>query len=234
MERTLGLPLATLAVMGTVACGLAGATPEAELASPEARQSYGLGVMVGDQARLDLAQVEPKAFLAGFSAAFAGEESAMTPEQIAEALDEFDERRTLEAQAEIAALAEANRVAGDAYREQFAQGEEVVTLENGIQYKVIEAGDGAIPSSDSTVTVHYKGTFVDGREFDSSYANDGPVSFPVDRVIPGWSEALKRMSTGSTWQVVIPPDLAYGEQGNGAHIGPNATLVFEMKLLATG
>ena len=234
MERTIRLALVTAGLIGTVACSVAGATPAEKLGSPEAQQSYSLGVAIGEQARANLGEVDQEAFLSGFSDAFAGEDTAMTHEQIAQALRGLDERRTLEAQAEIAAVAEANRVAGDSFREEFGQDPDVVTLENGIQYKVVEAGDGAIPSADSTVTVHYKGMFVDGREFDSSYADGEPVSFPVDGAIPGWSEILTRMPTGSTWQVVVPPDLAYGEQGAGGLIGPNSTLVFEMKLIATG
>jgi FKBP-type peptidyl-prolyl cis-trans isomerase len=234
MERIIRLALVTAGAIGTVACGVAGATPAEKLESPEAQQSYSLGVMIGEQARMGLGEVDQKAFLSGFSDAFAGEDTAMTQEQIAQALQDLDERRTLEVQAEITAVAEANRMAGDTYREEFGQDPEVVTLENGIQYKVLEEGDGAIPSADSTVMIHYKGMFVDGREFDSSYADDQPVSFPVDRVIPGWNEVLTRMPTGSTWQVVVPPEFAYGEQGAGGLIGPNSTLVFEMKLIATG
>ena len=234
MERIIRLALVTAGLIGTVACGVAEATPADKLESPEAQQSYSIGVVIGEQARMGVGEVDQEAFICGFSDAFSGEDTAMTQEQIAQALQDFDERRTLEAQAEIAAVAEANRMAGDTYREEFGQDPEVVTLENGIQYKVVEAGEGAIPAADSTVTVHYKGTFVDGREFDSSYADDQPVSFPIDGVIPGWSEILTRMPAGSTWQVVIPPDLAYGEQGAGGLIGPNSTLVFEMKLIATG
>jgi len=234
MERIIRLALVTAGVIGMLACGVAGATPAEKLESPEAQQSYSLGVVIGEQARAGLGEIDQEAFICGFSDAFAGEDTAMTQEQIAQALQDFDERRTLEAQARIAAVAEANRAAGDTYRAEFGQDPEVVKLENGIQYKVVEAGEGEIPSADSTVTVHYKGTFVDGREFDSSYADDQPVSFPVAGVIPGWSEILTRMPTGSTWQVVIPPDLAYGEQGAGGVIEPNSTLVFEMKLIATG
>jgi len=234
MKRINRLALVTAGMIGMVGCSVAGATPAEKLESPEAQQSYSLGVMIGEQARMGLGEVDQKAFLSGFSDAFAGEDTAMTQEQIAQALRDLDERRALDAQTEIAAVGEANRVAGDAYRAEFGQDPEVVTLENGIQYKVLEAGDGAIPAADSTVTLHYKGTFIDGREFDSSYAGDQPVNFPVDRVFPGWSEILTRMPTGSTWQVVVPPELAYGEQGAGGLIGPNSTLVFEMKLIATG
>jgi FKBP-type peptidyl-prolyl cis-trans isomerase FklB len=110
----------------------------------------------------------------------------------------------------------------------------VVGLDNGLQYKVLVAGDGEIPEPGDQVTVHYRGRFVDGTEFDSSYDRQAPESFPVDRVIPGWSEALTRMPVGSTWEVVVPPSLAYGETGAADLIGPNATLVFELELIGIG
>jgi len=221
-------------IAGTIACGQAIATSPEELASPEAQQGYSLGLTLGQQAHEDLGELEVPAFLAGISDGLHGREPSLAPDQIAQALTDFDDRRRLEDQAEMAALAEANRSAGDRYREQFGQDPDVVTLESGLQYKVLEPGDGEIPGPGANVTVHYRGMLVDGREFDSSYADDEPVRFPVDRVIPGWSEALTRMPGGSKWQIVIPPDLAYGERGAGGLIGPNETLVFEMELITTG
>jgi FKBP-type peptidyl-prolyl cis-trans isomerase FklB len=108
-----------------------------------------------------------------------------------------------------------------------------VSLDNGLLYKVLDQGDGELPDEDSTVTVHYRANLVDGREFDNSYARDEPVTFPLKGVMKGFSEALTRMHEGSKWQVVIPPQLAYGEQGAGP-IGPNSTLIFEMELISAG
>ena len=105
------------------------------------------------------------------------------------------------------------------------------TLPSGLQYKVITEGDGAQPKPSDQVTVNYRGTLVDGTEFDSSYTRGEPVTFPVNEVIPGWSEALPLMKAGSKWKLFVPADLAYGEQGAGGAIPPNATLVFEVELL---
>ena len=133
----------------------------------------------------------------------------------------------LEAQIEI------NRGVGDAFRENFAKDPEVESLANGIHYKVLRAGEGEKPAADSTVTLHYRGSLVDGREIDSSYARDEPITIQVDRAIPGWTEALTRMPVGSKWQVVVPPELAYGEYGAGSLIESGATVVFEMELIST-
>jgi len=108
----------------------------------------------------------------------------------------------------------------------------VVTLQSGLQYKILKAGEGPKPTAKDTVECHYRGTLIDGKEFDSSYRRGAPATFPLAGVIPGWREALQHMPVGSKWQLVIPPQLAYGARGAGHDIGPNATLVFEVELLA--
>jgi len=107
----------------------------------------------------------------------------------------------------------------------------VITTPSGLQYKVIKEGTGKIPTETSQVKVHYKGTLIDGRQFDSSYERNEPAVFPVNGVIKGWTEALKLMKEGSKWMLMIPPDLAYGDRGAGQLIGPNETLIFEVELL---
>lgn len=109
--------------------------------------------------------------------------------------------------------------------------EGVVTLPSGLQYKVIKDGTGRTPTATDTVSTHYRGTLLDGREFDSSYKRNEPTEFPVNRVIKGWTEALQLMKEGSKWMLYIPPHLAYGERGAGGLIGPNETLIFEIELL---
>ena len=106
------------------------------------------------------------------------------------------------------------------------------TLPSGLQYKVIATGTGKSPTASDTVTTNYKGTLIDGTEFDSSYKRGQPATFPVTGVIPGWTEALQLMKEGAKWQLFIPPNLAYGERGAGREIGPNATLVFEVELIS--
>jgi FKBP-type peptidyl-prolyl cis-trans isomerase len=125
-----------------------------------------------------------------------------------------------------------NKKAGDAFLAANKAKDGVVTLPSGLQYKIITAGTGPKPSATDTVVCNYRGTLIDGKEFDASAKHGGPASFPVNGVIKGWTEALQLMPVGSKWQLFIPPDLAYGAQGAGADIGPNATLVFDVELLS--
>ena len=127
--------------------------------------------------------------------------------------------------------ADSNRAAGEAFLAENAQRESVVTLPSGLQYEVIEEGDGATPGHRSTVVVHYSGTLIDGTPFDSSLQRGEPARFPVNRVIPGWTEALRLMRVGDKWRLFIPADLAYGDRGVGPVIAPGSTLIFEVELL---
>ncbi|MBP7074860.1 MAG: FKBP-type peptidyl-prolyl cis-trans isomerase [Rhabdochlamydiaceae bacterium] len=130
-----------------------------------------------------------------------------------------------------AKLSEQNRQEGETYLESNKAQEGVVTLKSGLQYKVLAAGTGPKPTPADVVSVHYRGSFINGTIFDSSYERGKPQVFPLNRVIPGWSEALQHMHVGDKWQIVVPHYLAYGEAGFGNEIGPNTTLVFEMELL---
>jgi FKBP-type peptidyl-prolyl cis-trans isomerase len=177
--------------------------------------------------------VDAAIFAAGIADALS-DRSRLDPQELAMALEVRREREAATARAEVAALAEKNRVAGDAFRAAFAEEAEVVTLDTGVQYKVLEPGDGEIPPAGAVVKVHYRGTFVDGREFDNSYGDDEPVTISLEGVIPGWSEALTRMPVGSVWKIVIPPGLAYGEAGAAGFIEPNSTLIFEVELIEVG
>lgn len=127
--------------------------------------------------------------------------------------------------------AAANLAAGAAFLKENAARDGVTSLESGLQYEVINTGDGAKPGPTQTVTCHYHGTVIDGRVFDSSVQRGQPASFPLNRVIPGWTEALQLMPTGSKWRLFLPPNLAYGERQVSAEIGPNSTLIFEVELL---
>ncbi len=129
------------------------------------------------------------------------------------------------------ALAAKNQKQGDAFLAENAQKEGVVSLENGIQYKVLEKGSGKSPKASDTVVANYEGPLVDGSVFDSSYKRGQPATFPLAKVIPGWREVLPLMTEGAKWRVVLPPEQAYGAQGRGSKIGPNATLVFDIELL---
>ena len=124
-----------------------------------------------------------------------------------------------------------NRAEGEAFLEENAERAGVVTLSSGLQYEVLEEGDGATPKRRSTVVVHYAGTLIDGTPFDSSIARGEPAKFPVNRVISGWTEALQLMQVGDKWRLFIPADLAYGDRGVGPVIAPGSTLIFEVELL---
>ena len=127
---------------------------------------------------------------------------------------------------------ETNKKEGDTFLAANKAKPGVTTLPSGLQYKVLKEGTGPKPTPTDTVECNYRGTLIDGKEFDSSYKRGEPATFPVTGVIKGWTEALQLMPVGSKWQLVLPPDLAYGERGAGADIGPNATLVFEVELLS--
>ena len=126
----------------------------------------------------------------------------------------------------------ANKQAGDAFLAANKSKESVVTLPSGLQYKILTEGTGPKPTASDSVVCNYRGTLIDGKEFDSSYQRGQPATFPVGQVIKGWTEALQLMPVGSKWQLFIPSELAYGSRGAGADIGPNSTLIFEVELIS--
>ncbi|MDG2334351.1 MAG: FKBP-type peptidyl-prolyl cis-trans isomerase [Myxococcota bacterium] len=223
---------ATSGILALFMIGQASAGTTDSLDSEEKKEAYSLGVVVATQAMVGLGEVDSEAFLAGVSDAVEKSKLALEENQITEALTRFDTRRAEEARVAVEALINTNRGAGDAFRENFAEDPDVETLANGLQYKVLKAGEGESPAGDSTVTLHYRGSLVDGREIDSSYARNEPVTIQVDQAIQGWSEALTRMAVGSKWQLVVPPELAYGDNGAGSLIEPGSTVIFEMELIS--
>jgi FKBP-type peptidyl-prolyl cis-trans isomerase len=146
-------------------------------------------------------------------------------------MQSYQEKMVAEQQLAQAALGEANQAAATAFLEENKAREGVTVTESGLQYEVLEAGDGPRPGAEDTVEVHYRGTLVDGTEFDSSYSRGETVTFGVGQVIPGWTEALQLMPVGSRWKLAIPPELGYGAGGAGQMIGPNAALIFEVELI---
>lgn len=200
----------------------------ADLGSDHAKYSYTLGYQVAQQLAARGLQVEPAAFAGAIEDALAGKPPALTPEQMQAAIDTARET----AAAKDKAIADANTEAGKQFQADYAKQDGVKTLSDGILYKIVKAGDGAKPGADTTVVVHYRGTLIDGSEFDSSIARKEPATFPVGNVIPGFSAALQSMPVGSKWEVVIPGDQAYGARGiPDGPIGPNETLIFEIELL---
>jgi FKBP-type peptidyl-prolyl cis-trans isomerase len=196
------------------------------------KRSYALGLDLGRQLRKESLEVDPARFAQGFKDALAGNQALMSDEEVRAAIvDLQNEMRAKQAQAQKE-LAEKNKQAGEAFLAENKKKEGVVTLPSGLQYKILKAGDGKKPTAEDTVVCQYRGTLIDGKEFDSSYKRNQPATFPVNRVIKGWTEALQLMPTGSKWQLFIPPDLAYGERGAGADVPPNSTLIFEVELVS--
>lgn len=203
------------------------AATDPALASLEQKLSYIVGTNIAGQFKRDELSLDVKAFNMAVNDVASGAESRLTQEQIQEAVATVQQQAQEKQQlAQAAAKAE-----GAAYLEANAKREGVVVTESGLQYKEIVAGDGEIPTSDKTVVVHYKGTLIDGTEFDSSYKRGAPAEFPVTGVIKGWVEALQLMNVGDKFELTIPSDLAYGPRGSGQLIGPDATLLFEVELI---
>jgi len=202
--------------------------------SYEQKLGYAIGRNVGQTIANDKLTLDQDALIAGITDALAGNDSALSDEVIAATFQQFQQeqmaaqqKKIEEQQAKSAELAEA----GAKFLEDNKAKEGVVVTETGLQYRVITEGEGEMPGPDDQVTVHYRGTLVDGTEFDSSYKGGEPVSFPVGGVIPGWVEGLQLMKTGSKFEFVIPSDLAYGPGGSGP-IPANAVLVFEVELIS--
>lgn len=233
------LPLALISMVTLQACNQEAAKTEAPAADAVAsletssqRLSYGIAYGLGSRMLLDSVPMDMDAFTAGMSDALNGAEPRLTQEEIAAEMQAYQEKAAAEQQAAQAAAGEANLAAAADFLAENAAKEGVVVTESGLQYEVLEAGDGVVPTAEDTVEVHYRGTLMDGTEFDSSYSRNQTASFGVTQVIAGWVEALQLMPVGSKWKLVIPADLAYGAGGAGGTIGPNATLIFEVELIS--
>jgi len=193
------------------------------------KESYSLGYKIGlDFQNID---IEPDSLARGMKDALANGKPSLTEEQMREALMNLQKKVMARQQQQIEQLAEKNRQAGKAFLLENRQKKGVKTTSSGLQYKVVEKGSGKKPGPDDTVVVHYRGHFLDGKEFDSSYKRNEPATFMVKKVIPGWTEALQMMKEGAKWEVFIPSELAYGEEG-APGIAPNSTLVFDVELIS--
>lgn len=201
------------------------------LETEQQKLSYSLGLILGERIQVDVEDLDIEAFSQGVEAVFSGKEPALDQQQVAEVMQAFQNRKMEEQRQALAKLAEENSAKGAAYMAENGARDGVVTTESGLQYEELKPGKGASPTASDTVKVHYRGQLIDGTEFDSSYARNEPVSFPLDGVIPGWTEGLQLMKEGGKSRLVIPAELAYGPGGMGNAIGPNETLVFEVELL---
>ncbi|HZD30362.1 MAG TPA: FKBP-type peptidyl-prolyl cis-trans isomerase [Candidatus Angelobacter sp.] len=202
------------------------------LKTDKEKLSYAIGMNIGGSMKKDGLDVDPAILSRGVKDALTGGKPAMTEAEARTVIAAFREQMMKKQQSEAAKVGDANKQAGEAFLALNKTKEGVVTLPSGLQYKVIKQGEGPKPVASDTVVTNYRGTLIDGAEFDSSYKRGEPATFPVGQVIKGWTEALQLMPVGSKWQLFVPSNLAYGERSPGPEIGPNSTLIFDIELLS--
>jgi FKBP-type peptidyl-prolyl cis-trans isomerase FklB len=194
--------------------------------------SYAIGLNIGKSLRKDSVDVNSAIFARGVKDAITGAKSLLTDEELKAVLTGLQAELKKRQDDTTRLAGETNQKAGETFLAENKTKDGIVTLPSGLQYKIIIAGTGPKPAETDSVVCNYRGTLLDGTEFDSSYKRGQPATFPVNGVIKGWTEALQLMPVGSKWQLFVPPDLAYGARGAGGEIGPNATLVFEVELIS--
>ncbi len=220
--------IAAVVLASGVVCGADGQT----LRTEKEKTSYTVGVQMGMDMKKFRMDVDPDVVAKGFRDAYTGGKLLLNDRDMSQALADTQKQMAARSADVIKEDAEKNRQEGEAFLARNRTMEGVRTLPDGLQYRVMKTGTGRTPRPTDTVVVNYRGTFVDGTEFDSSYRRGQPFVFPVNSVIKGWAEALQLMKVGSKWQLFIPPRLAYGPQGAPPVIGPDETLIFELELLS--
>lgn len=195
------------------------------------KAGYAIGMNIGLSMKMQQLDIDPETVAAGLLAAFKGEPTLMDEDQMAQTLMAFQQQMQMRDMEKMVAESAKNAAESEKFLGQNSKKKGVVTTKSGLQYRVLAKGKGTSPKVNSTVDVHYRGTLVDGTEFDSSYSRGEPATFPVGNVIPGWTEALQLMKEGDKWELTIPAELAYADQGAPPVIPPSAALVFEVELL---
>jgi FKBP-type peptidyl-prolyl cis-trans isomerase len=228
----LGNVLAQQAPAATTQQSPAGSQSASALTTKKDKVSYAIGMNIGTNLHKQSVDVDPKILQQGLQDALAGGKTLLSEDEAHATLTEFQNEMRQKQQEKMQQAGEANKKEGEAFLAANKTKESVVTLPSGLQYKIITAGTGPKPTAGDSVVCNYRGTLIDGKEFDSSYKRGQPATFPVSGVIKGWTEALQLMPVGSKWQLFVPSELAYGDRGSGPDIGPNATLVFEVELLS--
>jgi len=222
--------LRTVFCIGLLA-GAAQAAEEPKLANENDKTSYSIGYQIGGDLQRQGVKFQSEALAKGIQDAVSGAKPMITQEEMTQLLVDLKRKIVASQQEELKKVAEKNLAEGKVFLAENEKKKGVKALASGLQYKVMKEGAGRAPKAEDKVTVHYRGTLINGTEFDSSYARNQPATFQVDQVIPGWTEALQLMKTGSKWQLFIPAGLAYGERGAGP-IPPNSPLIFEVELLS--
>jgi FKBP-type peptidyl-prolyl cis-trans isomerase FklB len=223
----------TLITSSLLLATIAGAADAPKLETSKDKFSYAVGMNIGQAMKAQGADVNVDALASGLRAAVSGGKAAMSEEEARAAIMAYQQEQRAKSETAAKEMAARNRAAGTAFLAENAKKDGVVSSINGLQYKILKEGKGEVPAENHQVTVNYRGTLIDGTEFDSSYKRGEPTTFPVTGVIKGWTQALLMMPVGSKWQLFIPADLAYGDRQMGGAIPPGSTLVFEVELLAT-
>lgn len=227
------LSVMTLLALSTLGASVNAADTATQLSTEKEKISYSIGLDIGKNFTKQGIDLDTHMFLSGLEDGRQNKTTTrMTDSEIRETLTSLQTKLIKQQQDTMKKQAEINLQEGHAFLEKNKSAPGVKTLKSGLQYRVMTEGKGASPSAKDTVKTHYKGTLINGSEFDSSYGRGQPVEFPVEGVIKGWTEALQLMKPGSKWEIFVPPHLGYGEQGAGNVIGPNSTLIFEIELLS--
>lgn len=212
--------------------GHADAGDKTALKNEKDKVSYSIGTQIGNNFKNQSMDVDVDLLAKGIKDALSGGKLLMTEKEIKETITALQKDMMAKQAERMKVAAEKNRKEGETFLADNKKKEGVKTTPSGLQYKVIKDGNGPTPKMADTVKVNYRGTLINGTEFDSSYKREEPATFPVNSVIPGWTEAMQMMKVGSKWHLFVPANLAYGEQGAGPQIGPNSTLIFEVELTA--
>ncbi len=203
----------------------------AELKTLEQKASYSYGIDIIKNLKAQGVEIDLDAFVQGMRDSQSGAKPALSDQEMRQAKSKYQLKARERRLAEAERIAKENKAKGEAFLAENAKKPGVVTTDSGLQYKIIKPGTGKTPTLNDTVVTHYRGTLIDGREFDSSYKRNQPATFPVKGVIKGWTEALQLMKEGAKWELYIPSELAYGKSRRSELIQPNSTLIFEIELL---
>jgi FKBP-type peptidyl-prolyl cis-trans isomerase FklB len=229
-DQQLKSTLALLVVLALLA-PRAGARQKEALKTQKDKISYSIGLDIGRSLKRQAIDVDQNLLVRGLKDALSNQKQLLSDDEARECLTAFQRELVAKRTEEAKKAGEANMKEGEVFLAQNKKKPGVVTLPSGLQYKILKEGTGKTPKATDTVITNYRGTLINGKEFDSSFRHGKPATFPVDQVIRGWTEALQLMKVGSKWQLFIPSELAYGPNGAGTDIGPNTTLIFEVELV---